>query len=55
MKKIRSISLSETIDEQLEEDSKSRGLTISANVTRILYDYFQKNISSGKKLSIIQK
>ena len=55
MKKIRSISLSETIDEQLEQDSKSRGLTISANVTRILYDYFQKNISSGKKLPIIQK
>ena len=55
MKKIRSISLSESIDEQLEHDSKSRGLTISANVTRILYDYFQKNTSSGKKLPIIQK
>ena len=55
MKKIRSISLSELIDEQLEHDSKSRGLTISANVTRILYEYLQKNNSSGKKLPIIQK
>tara|TARA_R100000908_G_C3741788_1_gene138121 strand:- start:142 stop:309 length:168 start_codon:yes stop_codon:yes gene_type:complete len=55
MKKIRSISLSESIDEQLEQDSKDRGLNISANVTRILYDYFQKNTSSGKKLPIIQK
>ena len=55
MKKIRSISLSESIDAQLEQDSKSRGLTISANVTRILYEYFQKNVSGGKKLTIIQK
>ena len=55
MKKIRSISLSPEIDDRLEEDSKNRGLTISANVTRILYEYPQKNNSSGKKLSIIQK
>ena len=40
-KKIRSISISESIDEQLIEDSRYRGLTISANLTRILYDYFQ--------------
>ena len=39
-KKIRSISISYGIDEKLIVDSKSRGLTISANVTRILFDYF---------------
>tara|TARA_Y100001937_G_scaffold126230_1_gene195002 strand:- start:903 stop:1082 length:180 start_codon:yes stop_codon:yes gene_type:complete len=40
-KKIRSISIASTIDEKLIEDSRGRGLTISANVARILYDYFQ--------------
>ena len=40
-KKIRSISISENIDEKLIEDSRGRGLTISANLTRILYEYFQ--------------
>ena len=40
-KKIRSISISHGIDEKLIVDSKSRGLTISANVSRILYDYFR--------------
>ena len=40
-KKIRSISISEIIDSKLINDSKLRGLTISANLTRILYDYFQ--------------
>ena len=40
-KKIRSISISEVIDSKLIDDSKSRGLTISANVSRILFDYFQ--------------
>ena len=39
-KKIRSISISHGIDEKLIVDSKTRGLTISANVSRILYDYF---------------
>ena len=42
-KKIRSLSLSNSIDKKLEEDSKYRGLTISANVSRILYDYFIQN------------
>ncbi len=42
-KKIRSISLTNKIDNELIEDSRYRGLTISANVTRILYDYFQNN------------
>ena len=40
-KKIRSISISYGIDEKLIVDSKSRGLTISANITRILFDYFK--------------
>ena len=40
-KKIRSISISEVIDSKLINDSKSRGLTISANVSRILFDYFK--------------
>ena len=40
-KKIRSISIAEKIDEKLQEDSNYRGLTISANVSRILYDYFE--------------
>ena len=42
-KKIRSLSLSSNIDKKLEEDSRYRGLTISANVSRILYDYFIQN------------
>ena len=53
MKKIRSISLSNKIDELLEEDSKERGLTVSANLTRILYDYLSDNKQPiGKKLPI---
>ena len=40
-KKIRSISISEIIDSKLIDDSKSRGVTISANLSRILFDYFQ--------------
>ena len=42
-KKIRSISISEVIDNQLMNDSKHRGLTISANISRILFEYFQQN------------
>ena len=51
-KKIRSISLSESIDKQLLSDSDFRGLTVSANITRILYDYFNSNSISGKTLSV---
>ena len=40
-KKIRSISISYGIDEKLIVDCKSRGLTISANLSRILFDYFK--------------
>ena len=40
-KKIRSISISYGIDEKLILDSKSRRLTISANLSRKLFDYFK--------------
>jgi len=52
-KKIRSISISERIDEKLQDDSNYRGLTISANLTRILFDYF-KDLpqKSGIKLPV---
>ena len=49
-KKIRSISISEVIDSKLIDDSKSRGLTISANITRILFDYFQNQPREGDKI-----
>ena len=52
-KKIRSISISEIMDSKLIDDSKSRGLTISANISRILFDYFkQETKSSGKILRV---
>ena len=49
-KKIRSISISYGIDEKLILDSKSRGLTISANISRILFDYFQNQPKEGEKI-----
>ena len=49
-KKIRSISISEIIDSKLIDDSKSRGLTISANISRILFDYFQSQPREGDKI-----
>ena len=53
MKKIRSISISEKIDVKLQEDSNYRGLTISANLSRILYDYFEdQNYNNGIKLPV---
>ena len=52
-KKIRSISISEIIDNKLIDDSKLRGLTISANLSRILFDYFkQETIGSSKILRV---
>ena len=52
-KKIRSISISENIDKRLINDSKSRGLTISANISRILFDYFsEERKDSGKILRV---
>ena len=53
-KKIRSISISDSIDNQLMDDSKHRGLTISANISRILYEYYLKNpIKSDNNLNIL--
>ena len=49
-KKIRSISISEVIDSKLIDDSKSRGLTISANISRILFDYFKDQPREGDKI-----
>tara|TARA_R100001163_G_C4953210_1_gene120109 strand:- start:78 stop:242 length:165 start_codon:yes stop_codon:yes gene_type:complete len=49
-KKIRSISISEIIDSKLINDSKSRGLTISANISRILFDYFANEPKQGDKI-----
>ena len=49
-KKIRSISISYGIDEKLIVDSKSRGLTISANISRILFNYFKEETKSSKKI-----
>ena len=58
-KKIRSISISDHIDNQLIEDSRYRGLTISANLTRILHDYFitqpNNNYRTGNVLSVKKK
>tara|TARA_Y100000590_G_scaffold220005_1_gene249079 strand:+ start:1018 stop:1200 length:183 start_codon:yes stop_codon:yes gene_type:complete len=56
-KKIRSVSLSENIDNQLIKDSDNRGLTISANVSRILYEYFISNdkIKNHKRKVLISK
>tara|TARA_Y100001963_G_scaffold91777_1_gene126401 strand:- start:251 stop:430 length:180 start_codon:yes stop_codon:yes gene_type:complete len=55
-KKIRSISISEFIDEKLKEDSDYRGLTISANLSRILHKYFQSQpIKTGLRLSVNPK
>ena len=51
-KKIRSISIAQKMDEKLQKDSDYRGLTISANLSRILYDYFEnQNLNHGIKLS----
>jgi len=49
-KKIRSISISEVIDSKLIDDSKSRGLTISANISRILFDYFKDQPKDTDKI-----
>jgi hypothetical protein len=49
-KKIRSISISHGIDEKLIVDSKSRGLTISANISRILFDYFRNEPKDTDKI-----
>ena len=54
-KRIRWISISEGIDEKLIEDSNYRGLTISANLTRILYDYFKSIPSKGSNVLKVKR
>ena len=49
-KKIRSISISYGIDEKLILDSKSRGLIISANISRILFDYFKNEPKETERI-----
>ena len=54
-RKIRSISITENIDDQLINDSKYRGLTISANVTRILHEYFlEENLKNQNMMRVIK-
>ena len=45
----------ESLDKNLKEDSEIRGLTVSANVSRILYEYLQGNSSKyiSKKNNIL--
>jgi len=55
-KKIRSISISKNIDNELQKDSNYRGLTVSANISRILYDYFDtKPTNTGNILPVKKK
>jgi len=50
-KKIRSISLENFVDDKLLQDSKEKGMSVSANVAQILYEYFrtkdQRNIKKS--------
>ena len=51
---IRSISLSNEIDIKLKEESDIRGTTVSANISRILYEYYLRNpIKSKQDLNIL--
>lgn len=56
-RKIRSISITENIDTKIVKDSQDRGLTVSANISRILFDYFDKPkiIKTNANHNIISK
>lgn len=56
-RKIRSISIAETIDSKIMDDSKARGLTVSANISRILHNYLKepKIIKTTSGLNVISK
>lgn len=56
-RKIRSISITETIDSKIIDDSKARGLTVSANISRILYNYLEKPkiIKNRSSLNVISR
>ncbi len=55
-KKIRSISLERFIDEKLYQDSRARGMSVSANITRILYDYFNQQglLTVNKPMNVLK-
>ena len=55
-KKIRSISLERFIDKKLYQDSKARGMPVSANITRILYDYFNRQglLNINKPMNVLK-
>ena len=55
-KKIRSISLERFMDEKLYQDSRARGMSVSANITRILYDYFNEQglLTVNKPMNVLK-
>ena len=55
-KKIRSISLERFMDEKLYQDSRARGMSVSANITRILYDYFNQQglLTVNKPMNVLK-
>ena len=55
-RKIRSISIAESIDSEIIKDSEIRGLNISSNISRILYDYIKKNsiFKTKKPINILK-
>ena len=55
-KKIRSISLERFMDEKLYQDSRARGMSVSANITRILYDYFNEQglLTVNKAMNVLK-
>ena len=56
IKKIRSISLERFMDEKLYQDSRARGMSVSANITRILYDYFNEQglLTVNKPMNVLK-
>jgi hypothetical protein len=51
---IRSISILDSLDQTLKDDSQYRGLTVSANITKILFEYFQANsIQNKERLNLL--
>ena len=51
---IRSISILDSLDQTLKDDSQYRGLTVSANITKILFEYFQTNsIQNKERLNLL--
>jgi hypothetical protein len=46
--------MSDSLDKTLKEDSQYRGLTVSANLARILFEYFQTNsIQNKERLNLL--